>query len=220
MGMVIGFSRHARASAGSRAAKAVSKSAVTPAAEAFSVINIADHHSAGTLSRCHHLETAGAPAPRSAAIASREGQSSMIDRNEAKSDMPMLLRPIVLKRKDILSGDAGILKGHNVLMSPAVNTKVIKDHFTARIAYARHRAGYTQATMAEALGFGPADDPKGQSKYHKYEKRSFIPHTLIPQFCALCDVTVGWLYNGPIVARPVEKRGRKPKASPAVRRRA
>jgi hypothetical protein len=71
--------------------------------------------------------------------------------------------------------------------------------------------------MAEALGFGPPDDPSAQGKYHKYEKRSFMPHTLITQFCALCDVTVGWLYNGPVVARPVEKRGRKPKPPPSRR---
>jgi transcriptional regulator with XRE-family HTH domain len=92
-----------------------------------------------------------------------------------------------------------------------------KDQFTARVAFARHKAGYTQATMAEALGFGPADDSKAQGKYHKYEKRSMMPHYIIPQFCALCDVTVGWLYNGPVVVRPVEKRGRKPKPAPARR---
>ncbi|MBY9039495.1 hypothetical protein K7461_29395, partial [Pseudomonas fluorescens] len=65
---------------------------------------------------------------------------------------------------------------------------------------------------AEALGFG--DDASAQGKYHKYEKRSLMPHHLIPQFCALVDQTVGWLYNGPAVERPVEKRGRKPKPSP------
>jgi len=92
-----------------------------------------------------------------------------------------------------------------------------KDQFTARVAYARHNAGYTQATMAKELGFGDVDDPSAQGKYHKYEKRSMMPHHLIPQFCALCDVTVGWLYNGPVVERPVEKRGRKPKPSPKRR---
>ena len=89
-----------------------------------------------------------------------------------------------------------------------------KEQFTARVAFARHNAGYTQATMGEALGFGEVSDPSTQGKYHKYEKRSMMPHHLIPQFCALCDVTVGWLYNGPAVERPVEKRGRKPKPAP------
>jgi hypothetical protein len=92
-----------------------------------------------------------------------------------------------------------------------------KEQFTARVAHARHKAGYTQATMAEALGFGPTDDSKAQGKYHKYEKRSLMPHYLIPTFCALCEIPVGWLYSGPAVARPVEKRGRKPKPPPARR---
>lgn len=102
-------------------------------------------------------------------------------------------------------------------MAKTPSATTFKEQFTARVAYARHKAGYTQATMAEALGFGPADDPSAQGKYHKYEGRSLMPHHLIPQFCALVDETVGWLYNGPVVARPVEKRGRKPK--PAPRRR-
>jgi hypothetical protein len=103
-------------------------------------------------------------------------------------------------------------------MKKAATVTSFKDQFTARVAYARHNAGYTQASMAQALGFGDADDASAQGKYHKYEKRSLMPHYLIPQFCALCDITVGWLYNGPAVERPVEKRGRKPK--PAAGRRA
>jgi transcriptional regulator with XRE-family HTH domain len=102
---------------------------------------------------------------------------------------------------------------------PGESTKAFKDQFTARIAYARHKAGYTQATMAEALGFGPPEDPSAQGKYHKYEKRSFMPHPLIARFCDLCDITTGWLYSGPAVARPVENRGRKPKPPPSPRQR-
>lgn len=105
-------------------------------------------------------------------------------------------------------------------MMPEDSVKQFKEHFTARMAFARHKAGFTQATMAEALGLGPADEPEGQSKYHKYEKRSFMPHPLIPQFCALCEITMAWLYTGPIVARPIEKRGRKPKPPPMARKRA
>lgn len=104
-------------------------------------------------------------------------------------------------------------------MTSGETAKTFKEHFTARVAFARHKAGYTQATMAAELGFGPVDDPKGQGKYHKYEKRSFMPHPLIPQFCSLCEITTGWLYNGPVVARPVEKRGRKPRPPPKLRKR-
>lgn len=207
---VVWLKDHARApSATSRAAKRVSRSAVTPAAEDFSVINIADHHSAGTLSRCHHLETAGAPAPRSAAIASREGQSSMIDRNEAKSDMPKLLRPIVLKRKDNLSADVGIIRGHNVLMNDRTS---IKEQFLARTAHARETARFSQEEMAEKLGIA-------QSLYSKYEIRTPLPHDLMLAFCALCDVTPGWMYTAIVPARVKVKRApRKKKLAPATRK--
>lgn len=221
MGIVVRLPlRHARKSTTSRAAKPVSTSAVTPFSEALAVARTADHHSAGTLSRCHHLETAEDLAPISAAIASRDGHRSMMDWKDGKWVMPPPIRQSVLKHKDILSGDVCKTLGHNVLMSSSDSTKVFKDQFTARVAYARHKAGYTQATMAEALGFGPPEDPSAQGKYHKYEKRSFMPHALIPRFCDLCDVTTGWLYSGPAVARPVEKRGRKPKPAPAQRKRA
>ncbi len=219
MGMIVRFPRrHVRDSAGIRAASRVNVSEVTPAAIALSVASSTDHHSAGILSRCHHLEIAAARAPRSAAIVSRKGQSSMMDRNEIGSVIDLHIRQQVLKSKDILSGDDGKALGHNVLMKDGKSTKEFKDQFTARVAYARHKAGYTQATMAEALGFGPPDDPSAQGKYHKYEKRSFMPHALIPRFCDLCNVTTGWLYSGPPVARPVEKRGRKPKPLPVAQR--
>jgi hypothetical protein len=169
------------------------------------------------LSRCHHLETAGARAPISSAIASLEDQSSMTNRNDFKSGMVDLIRHEVLKHKDNLSGDPSSGERHNVLMKKPNAVSTFKEEFTARVAYARHKAGYTQATMAEALGFGPTTDSSAQGKYHKYEKRSLMPHHLIPQFCALCEVTVGWLYSGPAVARPVEKRGRKPKPAPVKR---
>src|SRR5229473_6292126 len=107
MGIVIDLS-HARASIGTRAAKAVRAAASSPAPRAISVAKTADHHSAGTLSRCHHLETAEALAPMSAAIASREGQRSMMDWKDDKSVMPNPIRPIVLNCKDKLSGDMGI----------------------------------------------------------------------------------------------------------------
>lgn len=205
---------HVRASAASRAAKRVSKSAVMPPVLAFSVDRRTDHHSDGIVSRCHHFETADARTPSSEAMASLVVQSSMTERNDVESDMSDQIRQLVLKDKDNLSADGENLQGHNVLMKKPHAVSTFKDQFTARVAYARHKAGYTQVTMAEALGLGAADDPSAQGKYHKYEKRSLMPHHLIPQFCALCDITVGWLYNGPVVARPVEKRGRKPKSMP------
>ena len=98
-------------------------------------------------------------------------------------------------------------------MKNAMPASDFKEKFTARVAYARNKAGYTQATMAEALGLGATDDPSAQGRYHKYEGRSLMPHHLILKFCTLCDVTIGWLFDGPAVARPVETRGRKPKSA-------
>lgn len=93
-----------------------------------------------------------------------------------------------------------------------------KEQFTAKIARARHDAGYTQASMAVALGLAEEDDPSPASTYGKYETRSMMPHYLIPIFCGLVEKPTGWPYSGPAVERPVEKRGRKPK--PLTKRRA
>jgi DNA-binding XRE family transcriptional regulator len=193
---------HARASRTSRAAKVARSSAVTPAAEARSVARTVDHHSAGTLLRCHHLETAEARAPISAAIASREVQSSMTDRNEVKSDMTEHLRHLVLKRKDNLSADMGITEGHNVLMSRKPPESEFKRQFLARTAIARDKAGYTQETMAGALGME-------QSKYSKYEVRTALPHHLIVQFCSLCEITTAWLYTAAVEVPAAKPRRRR-----------
>lgn len=209
---------HVRASSVCFAANRAKNSAVTPAAFARSVAKTRVHHSEGILSLSRHFEIAGGRPPMSAAISAWESQSSMTERNdEGESTIPDLIRQLVLKDKDKVSWDDGSPQGHNVLMKKSKPISTFKDEFTARVAHARQKAGYTQATMAEALGFGPTDDSKAQGKYHKYEKRSLMPHYLIPQFCALCDITVGWLYNGPVVERLVEKRGRKPKMAPRRR---
>jgi DNA-binding XRE family transcriptional regulator len=194
-----------RLSAGSRAARSVRSSAVIPASTAISVLSTAAHHSAGKLSRCHHLETAEGLASISPAIASREGQRSMMDWNDDKSVMPNPIRQLVLNCKDKLSGDVGITSGHNVLMSKKPSDSEFKRAFLARTAAAREKADYTQETMAAALGME-------QSKYSKYEIRSMLPHALMIQFCALCHIDMAWLYTAAIeipAAKP--KRRRRPR---------
>lgn len=91
------------------------------------------------------------------------------------------------------------------------NVSSFKEQFLARVAYARHKAGFTQASIAIEMGLAEEDDPNPASVYQKYETRSFMPHDLINQFCSLTETTTGWLFNGPVVEKPVEKRGRKPK---------
>jgi len=202
MATILPFPVHVRASAGSRAAKAVNISAETPVVLALSVARTADHHSAGTLSRCHHFETAEAPAPMSAAMASREAQSSMMDRNEVKSAIPNPLRHLVLNGKDNLSADVGIIQRHNVLMSRPQPDSQFKSLFLARTALARENAGLTQEQMAEALGME-------QSKYSKYEVRTELPHHLIIPFCSLCSVSPAWLFTAVVEPRENKPRRRR-----------
>lgn len=207
MGDVIRLSDHARAAIGSRAAKAVNCFAVRPSAKPRSDSKTASHHSAGMLSRCHHLDTAGALAPMSVAMASREGQSSMIDLNEV-SGIQMPIRQLVLKSKDILSEDVRGVFGQNVFMAGR-NQSVsdFKKMFIARTAYARERSGKSQDEIAAELGML-------QPTYSKYEIRTPLPHHLVMAFCALCDVTPAWLYTAAVpIAAAKPKRTRTKKAA-------
>jgi DNA-binding XRE family transcriptional regulator len=196
MGIVIRFPRrHARApstSTGCRAAKAVSPSALRPAAAALSVAKTADHHSAGTLSRCHHLETVDAPAPMSAAMASREGQSSMMDRNEANSVMSEAIGRSVLAVKPKTSHDAPVSIGHNVLMT----AEEVRRGFVQRTREARIATGLSQPKMAKELGID-------QGTYKNYETIRPLPTELVPIFCEICEISPAALYP------PARKRTRR-----------
>jgi hypothetical protein len=210
MGIVIRLPlRHARASATSRAAKAVKISAVTPAPTARSVPSTADHHSAGRRSRCHHLDTAVAGAPVSAAKASREGQSSMIDRKEANSVMPMLLGQLVPKRKAIVSADCAQLSGHTVLMEEEDEKQAEsqwREEFRQRLITAR--GSRTQAVMAELLGIRT-------NTYGKYEggRKSMMPVRLLPRFAKICGISLEELIEGPkdSAAKAIPKPAAKPR---------
>jgi ribosome-binding protein aMBF1 (putative translation factor) len=187
MGMIVRFpARHARASQTSRAARLVRSSAVTQFAPASSVANTAAHHSAGMLSLCHHLETADAPAPISAAIASREGQSSMIERNEV---IPQSIGQTVLKRKANPSLDSEQSVGHYVRMRESDEDRQYKQELTRRVAEARISRGWTQRQAAEALGMP-------QDKYKQYEGRSIMPPRLYERFCLIFMVNLVWLVTG------------------------
>lgn len=208
MGVVVKF--HARAATGSRAAKAVSRPAVSPASCPRSVASTAAHHSAGMPSRCHHLETAEALAPISAAIASRDGHSSMIDRNDV-SAMQTAIRQLVLKSKDILSADPRSALGHTVRMNAdAKSPTEFERQWIARTKFAREKSGKSQDEIAENLGIP-------QPTYGKYETRTVMPHRYVMAFCALCDVTPAWMYTAAVeikVAKP-RRRRQKQKAKAA-----
>jgi len=192
MGVVVPFPVHARISstgAGCRAAKAVRASALSPASTALSVARTADHHSAGTLSRCHHLETAEGLAPISAAMASRERQRSIMDWKDGNWLMPEPIGQTVLKRKANLSLDCELSLGHNVPMAK----KILSDfelRFLARV-YAARETVDTQENFAPRLKSGMRQDG-----YKQFETRSVLPHELIPQFLELTKVGYEWLFTG------------------------
>lgn len=183
---------HVRASAASRAARLVSLSEVRPADRATSVERIADHLSAGMLSRCHHLETAGLRTPMSDAIASLEGHKAITSRKERKSVMPAVLGQIVLKRKDILALDAGKSLGHTVPMGETDEKHLYDQGFVARVASARIATGKKQWQLAEALGVK-------QDQYKHWESKKnprLMPHEFLGRFCLICSVQPLWLLTG------------------------
>ena len=138
--------------------------------------------------RCHHFETiqadAGRPSvDRSTAIASRDGHSSITERNDP-SDMDNTVGQTVLKSKADLSCDADEAIGHTVPMSRTA----FKAAFIARTAAAREAANMTQQEVADALQIA-------QDTYKQYETRSPLPHHLVPAFCAVVGADPGELFG-------------------------
>jgi DNA-binding transcriptional regulator YdaS (Cro superfamily) len=211
MGIIVRFpaQRHVRASSLTRAAKRVSKSDVRPADLAPSVDKIAPHHSEGMLSRLNHLITAQLLTPTSEAIASRESQSSMTERNDAKpeSDMPEILGHWVPNVKAIMSHDRPLSPRHSVPMAEDIESiaeSAWRDGFRARLRQAQ--GGRTQETMARLLG-------TSREAYSKYVggRKSVMPVRLLPKFCAICDVSLIWLIEGD--KAEVERQQFMPKAA-------
>jgi DNA-binding XRE family transcriptional regulator len=62
--------------------------------------------------------------------------------------------------------------------------------FLARTAQARERAKYTQAEIAEILDIT-------QDTYKQYEKRTPLPHYLIPRFCLATKTDPAVLFGMP-----------------------
>lgn len=190
--------RHARASAGSRAASSVSNSDVKPFSRALSVASTAAHQSAGMNLRWNHLETRlgpFGPASRSAAIASRVGQSSITSQKEPMGDGEVIsisegLGQSVLKCKAFPSLDCGLPIGHNVPMAESETIAEHKQGYISRVKQARVARGLKQWEMAEALNRMPQD------KYKQYESRSYLPPHLVRQFCMICRVDPEWLVTG------------------------
>lgn len=73
-------------------------------------------------------------------------------------------------------------------MSRAVTPTSFKRDFCERLKAARVMANYDQVTLAEALGISA-------NTYGKYERRSLLPHYLIPKVCALLGITADQLFH-------------------------
>lgn len=192
MGIVVQFPRHAtsarsRRAASRRQARSTSKSTVTPFSMAKGNAAKRPQEPGGMLSRLCHLQTVHAVSasacPSSDASATLDGHRSMIERNEAISDMPSVIGRCVLKGKHKSPADSDGTAGHNVL----VTRTEIKRGIIQRTREARTRTGLTQEEMAEKLGLG-------QGTYKNYELSRLIPGDLVPQFCEICEISPADLY--------------------------
>jgi hypothetical protein len=214
---IIDFAKaaHARsfAAGADRAAKATSFSAVKPESLAVIVRRMALHHSSGMRSRCHHLRTADAPAPISAAKASCEAHSKMTARKESILGIESSLGQLVLKRKANMSRDRREPLSDNARMVSKVSETEEKFAFIERVKLARETRYSTQREMLILLGVD-------QGTYKQYETRTLLPHRFIPKFCAATGVSIEWLLTGegkgPALTMPAEPRRRTRKARKAA----
>lgn len=109
----------------------------------------------------------------------------MTERKETISRMDILIRPFVLNGKSMVSSDFTHGDSSNVLMGKSD----FKQQFMDRVRQAREARHLNQEQMATLLGIK-------QSKYHKYESRSYMPHDLVPLFCLAAGVEEHWLFTG------------------------
>jgi DNA-binding XRE family transcriptional regulator len=196
-----------------RAASATRTSAPRPPPRAASVSKIFRQNSAGTLSRCRHLEAVEGFTPISFAKASTVGHRPITSRNVAKR-MRELIRRQVLEGKDNFAGDDEDGLSDESMME-AEDTYA--EAFTRRVYSAREHSGLRQEDVAAVLGIQ-------QSTYSKYEFRTPLPHRYVRAFCTLCRVNVEWLMTGqgrgPALLDRPPKRKRGPNKSRPSRWRA
>ncbi len=217
MGVVVRFPvrRHARAS--SRAASRASKSEVRPTPRALSVDRTRGHHFDGMLSRLNHLITAQFPASTSAAIASREGHSSITDRNdvrgESESVMNKEMGQYVPNCKAVLSHDLELSVGHSVQMreqDEKIAESAWREAFVARLR--QIQGNRTQEQMSKILGIS-------RDSWNKCVNRGDQPSIrILPILAALGEMTLAELIDGPEAAGVKKTLKTKTKAAAPKRR--
>lgn len=173
------------------------------------------------MSRFHHLITDQFVVPTSTAMASREAQRSMTDRNdvsgESESDMSQSLGRLVPKSKANMSHDLKSPVGHSVPMaddSEDITESEWREGFRARVREAQ--GDRKDKDMAKLLGIS-------HERYRKYvsggtTRKTVIPVRLLTMFCLITDRDLEWLIDGTAEAAAKKQKPRKPHA--AVRKRA
>lgn len=206
--------RHARASSEtSRAASLAKRSSVRPAALARSVDRTTGHHFEGMLSRLNHLITAQFPAPTSAAIASRDSQRSMTERNDVggESGMPELLGQYVPSCKTIMSHDFESPVGHSVPMTEdpeKLAESVWREAFRQRLRDIQGKR--TQEDMADLLGIS-------RDTWNKCVNRGdTFPIRKLPRLAKLAQMSVEELIG---IDRPTEKIAAAPRRARSSKQR-
>jgi DNA-binding XRE family transcriptional regulator len=194
-----------------RAARETKTSASRPPPRAVSVAKIAFQNSAGTLSRCRHLEAVEGCTPISFARELTVGHRPITSWNVAKR-IRELVRRAVLEGKENFSSDAEDDSSQSSIMETEAT---YAEAFTRRVYSAREHASLRQEDVAEVLGIQ-------QSTYSKYEFRTPLPHRYVRAFCMLCRVNVEWLMTGqgkgPALLERPPKRKRGPNKDPKSRR--
>lgn len=213
-GNVIFLGAHQARASSVRAARRTKRSAVTPADFARSDDSTADHHSSGIRSLWDHLRVEWMDAPISDAMASADGQSAMMSRNEVGSNIESHLRQIVLSRKANLSNDCGkrqdLIRGMDTGTDEPLS-KTVTD-LIERTRQARIASGLSQAEVARLMGME-------QSAYGKYEFRSPIQPEHVDLFCLAVRIDPNWLFTGKGKgpAQGVTVEPRKPRAKRATK---
>jgi transcriptional regulator with XRE-family HTH domain len=75
------------------------------------------------------------------------------------------------------------------MTQPTNEELLFNEALCARTRALRDEKHWTAEQMASALGIPP-------DRYRKYEKRSPIPHYLIPRLALICDRTVEFILTG------------------------
>jgi DNA-binding transcriptional regulator YiaG len=193
-------------------AKSTRVLAARPPPRAVSVSKSARQNSAGTLSRCRHLEAVEGFTLISSAKALIEGQRPITSRKELKERISCLLREFVVKSKSLL-GDAPKLSqdSQDELSHSQAMTDYL-DEFTQRVLSARVAAQLSQEQIAHVLQVP-------QPTYSKYEGRSLMPHRYMWTFCLACGVSVEWLVTGQGPGVPLVHKGPRRMRRTTTRRR-